>query len=165
GGDPAVIGRTLTSGNRTIIGVMPKGFRIADTEADLLLLLRFDRSSVTLENFSYNGIARLKPGKTVADANADLARMLPIWLASWPPLPGVDPRRYIDVWRIAPAVRPLKQDVVGSAGDLLWVVLATIGVVLVIACANVANLMLIRGAARQHELAVRAALGAGIGRL
>ncbi|HET7131057.1 MAG TPA: ABC transporter permease, partial [Gammaproteobacteria bacterium] len=117
GGDPAVIGRTLT-GNRTVIGVMPKGFRVADTEADLFLLMRFDRSTLTLENFSFNAIARLEPGKTVADANTDLARMLPIWLASWPPSPGVDPRRYTDVWRIAPAARPLKQDVVGSAGEL-----------------------------------------------
>ncbi len=167
GGDPAAVGRTLTINSRPmrIVGVMPKSFRIADTKADVLVMMRFDRSHSLLGPFSFNGIARLKHGKTVANANADLARMIPLWLRSWPPFPGVNPRTYTEVWRIAPAVRPLKQDVVGSAGDLLWVVLATIVVVLVIASANVANLMLIRSAARQHELAIRAALGAGVGRL
>ncbi|HEU4619740.1 MAG TPA: ADOP family duplicated permease [Gammaproteobacteria bacterium] len=168
GGDPAAVGRTLTVNNQAmpIIGVMPRGFRIADVEADILMgPMRFERDGLTLDGFNFNGVARLKPGKTAADANADLARMIPIWLASWPAAPGVDARRYTDVWHIAPAVRPLKQDVVGSAGELLWVVLATIGVVLAIACANVANLMLIRTAARRHELAIRAALGAGAARL
>jgi predicted permease len=168
GGDPAALGRILTLNTQRmqIIGVMPKGFRIADTQADVLLFMRFDRSTAQLDPFfSFNGVARLKPGKTVEDANADLARMIPIWLASWPPAPGVDASVYRDVWRIAPAVRPLKQDVVGSAADLLWLVLATIGLLLLIACANVANLMLIRGAARQREFAVRAAIGASGARL
>ena len=167
GGDASVVGRTLNvnAGHREIVGVMPPGFRIADTEADLLLgPMQFERIEPELANFSFFGVARLKPGMTVADANADIARMIPLWKESWPTAAG-DASIYTDVWRIAPAVRPLKQDVVGEIGDLLWVVMATIGVVLVIACANVANLLLIRGAARQHELAVRAALGAGIGRL
>jgi len=167
GGDARVVGRTLNvnAGLREIAGVMPPGFRIADTEADLLLgPMQFERSAIELANFSFFGVARLKPGMTVADANADIARMIPLWEETWPTAAG-DASIYTDVWRIAPAVRPLKQDVVGEIGDLLWVVMATIGVVLVIACANVANLLLIRGAARQHELAMRAALGAGIGRL
>ena len=168
GGDARVVGRTLNvnAGLREIAGVMPPGFRIADTEADLLLgPMQFQRIEPELANFSFFGVARLKPGMTVADANADIARMIPLWQESWPAAAGGDPSIYTNTWRIAPAVRPLKQDVVGKVGDLLWVVMVTIGVVLVIACANVANLLLIRGAARQHELAVRAALGAGIGRL
>jgi predicted permease len=170
GGDPAVIGRTLTlNGNpipTEIVGVMPEQFRIADTDADLIIgPMRFDRASLPLQPFAYLGLARLKTGMTVADANADLARMIPIWLESWPPGAGPDARAYTDIWRIAPTVRSLKQDVVGDVGTLLWLVLATIGTVLLIACANVANLMLIRGAARQHELAIRAALGAGVARL
>jgi ABC-type antimicrobial peptide transport system permease subunit len=64
-------------------------------------------------------------------------------------------------WRIAPATRPLKRDVIGNIGDVLWVVMSTIGLVLLIACANVANLLLVRAEARKHELAIRAALGAG----
>jgi len=167
GGDASVVGRTLNvnAGVREIAGVMPPGFRIADTEADLLLgPMQFERIEPELANFSFFGVARLKPGMTVASANADIARMIPLWKETWPAGAG-DASTYTDVWRIAPAVRPLKQDVVGEIGDLLWVVMAMIGGVLVIACANVANLLLIRGAARQHELAVRAALGAGVGRL
>jgi predicted permease len=168
GGDPAVMERTLTVNAEPaeIIGVMPQGFRIADTDADLLMgPMRFDRGQLMLVPFAYQALARLKPGMTIADANADIARMIPLWLESWPAPPGADARVYRDVWRIGPAARPLKDDVVGPVGDLLWLVMAAIGVVLTIACANVANLMLIRGEARQHELAIRAALGAGAGRL
>jgi predicted permease len=168
GGDANVVGRTLTVNSQSseIVGVMPRGFRVADTEADLLMgPMLFDPSTLTLAPFAYFGVARLKPGMTIADADADIARMVPVWQRSWPAAAGVDATVYSDVWKIGPAVRPLKQDVVGDVGDLLWLFMATIGVVLLIACANVANLMLIRGAARQHELAIRAALGAGIARL
>jgi len=168
GGDPTVVGRTLTvnAGPREIVGVMPPGFRIADTEADLLMgPMTFPRASLTLAPFAYFGVARLKPDMTVEDANADMARLIPIWQESWPAVAGVDPNIYTDAWKIAPALRPLKQDVVGDVADLLWVFMATLAVVLLIACANVTNLMLIRGAARRHELAIRAALGAGVARL
>ena len=167
GGDPSAVGRILTVNGRPseIIGVMPPGFRIADTESDLLMgPMYFDLPNLSSNSFAYLGVARLKPGMTVADANADVARMLPIWQAAWPPA-GADAHLFTDVWHVTPTVRLLKQDVVGDIGTLLWLVMAAIGVVLLIACANVANLMLIRGAARQHELAIRAVLGAGGARL
>src|SRR6185295_4564949 len=67
--------------------------------------------------------------------------------------------------RLGPKLQPLKQDIVGDIGTALWVVMGTLGLVLVIACANVANLMLVRAESRQQELAIRAALGAGWGRI
>jgi len=165
GGDRLIIGRQLTVGGRSteVVGVMPRGFKILDFTPDLILPLKFDRAHIGLSNFSYQGIARLKPGFTIAQANADIARLLPIWERSWSTT--VLSRYYLDNWRIAPAVRPLKRDVIGNIGDVLWVVMGTIGLVLLIACANVANLLLVRAEARQQELAIRAALGAGWGRI
>jgi predicted permease len=166
GGDRSVIGQNITvdARPRQIVGVMPQGFRFLNTDTDLILPVGFDRSRLTLAGFGYNGIARLKPGVTIPQANADLARMLPIWLNSWSNGPGTNPHDY-DSWRITPAIRPLKQDVTGNIGNVLWILMGTIGVVMLIACANVANLLLVRAEARQQELAVRAALGAGWGRI
>jgi hypothetical protein len=115
-------------------------------------------------NFSYQALGRLKPGVTVQHANADVARLIPIWLNAWPAPMGLD-RKVFENAGIAPAVRALKQDVVGNVSEVLWVLMGTIGVVLLIACANVANLFLVRVEGRQQELATRAALGAGWGRI
>ena len=166
GGDRSVIGRSIhvESPPREIVGVMPQGFRVVNADADLIVPLAFDRSRLILAGFGFQGIARLKPGVTIAQANADLARLLPIWMNSWPNGPGANPRVY-ETWRITPTLRPLKQEVVGNVGGVLWVVMGTIGIVMLIACANVANLLLVRAEARQQELAVRAALGAGWGRI
>src|SRR5205085_11535931 len=82
----------------------------------------------------------------------------------WPSGPDKDAGAF-QSWRIAPALRPLKQEVVGGVTDVLWVVMATIGLVMLIACANVTNLLLVRAEVRQRELSVRAALGAGRGRI
>ena len=162
GGSPEVVGRNLTidSRPREIVGVMPKKFRLLDTDFDVMLPAAFDRGRLILAGFGYHGIARLKPGTTIAEANADLARMLPIWMDSWSNGPGSNPHIY-ETWRITPTIRPLKQEVIGNVGELLWVVMGTIGVVMLIACANVTNLLLVRVEARQQELTVRTALGAG----
>jgi ABC-type antimicrobial peptide transport system permease subunit len=79
---------------------------------------------------------------------------------SWSNGPGSDPHWYLR-WKITPALQPLKETVVGSIQKVLWVVMGTIGVVMLIVCTNVANLLLVRADARQQELAVRSALGAG----
>jgi predicted permease len=162
GGDRAVIGQNilLDSQPREIVGVMPEGFQFVDADFDVIVPLGFDRGKVILAGFGYHGIARRKPGTAIADANADITRMLPIWMDSWSNGPGQNSHIY-EQWRITPAIRPLKQEVIGNVGELLWVVMGTIGVVLLIACANVTNLSLVRVEARQQELAVRAALGAG----
>ncbi len=161
-----MVGRSLDvdSRPRTVIGVMPRDFRFLNSKTDLILPERFDRSKIFLGNFSYQGIARLKPGVTLEQANADVARMMPIWLRAWPPPPGFS-RTLFENARFAPKVQPLKQEVVGDIGATLWVLMGTIGLVLLIACANVANLLLVRAESRQQELAIRAALGAGWGRI
>jgi predicted permease len=162
GGDPSVIGRNITidSQPREIVGVMPNGFQFVNADFDVAAPLALDRGKLILAGFGFHGIARLKPGATIAQANADLTRMLPIWMDSWSNGPGTNPHIY-ETWRITPMIRPLKQELIGNVGELLWVVMGTIGVVMLIACANVTNLLLVRVEARQAELAVRAALGAG----
>ena len=162
GGDPGVIGRMLVvdGKDRQIIGVLPKGFHFLDGEDDALFTpLQFDRNKTNLGNFSYEALARLKPGVTLQQANADVGRMLPIVESTFPAPPGFSIKLFRDA-RIGPNVRPLKQDVVGDVGKVLWVLMGSIGMVLLIACANVANLLLVRMEGRRQELALRAALGA-----
>src|SRR4030095_1588448 len=141
---------------------MPEGFRFVNADFDVILPMRFDRSRVILPGFGFQSVARLKAGVTNTEARADVARMVPIWMASWPAAPTVNPRIY-ESWRIAPALRPLKQDVIGNVRNALWVLMGTIGIVMLIACANVANLLLVKAEGRRQEFAVRAALGAGWG--
>jgi predicted permease len=166
GGDHSAIGRniTLDSRSREIVGVMPQGFRLVNADFDLIVPLAFDRSKLIMAGFGFQGIGRLKPGVTLTQANADLAQLVSVWMDTWSNGPGTDPHIY-ETWKITPAIRQLKQEVVGNVGDVLWVVMATIGLVMLIACANVTNLLLVRAEARQQELAVRAALGAGRSRL
>jgi predicted permease len=162
GGDPSVVGRTIRvdSQSRVIAGVMPRGFKVVSYDFDLMMPLAFDPVKESLAGFAYHGIGRLRPGVTISQADSDAARLLNVWMDSWTNGPGSDSHFYL-TWKITPALRPLKEQVVGSIGNVLWVVMATIGVVMLIACTNVANLLLVRADSRQHELAVRSALGAG----
>jgi predicted permease len=162
GGDPGVVGRTIrvNSQPRVIAGVMPRGFKMVNYDFDLLVPLALDPVHEQLAGFAYRGIARLRPGVELREADADVARLINVWMDSWTNGPGSDPKWYLR-WKITPALEPLKQTVVGSIQAVLWVVMGTIGVVMLIACTNVANLLLVRADARQQELAVRSALGAG----
>ena len=164
--DRGVVGRSIVVDGQTrqIVGVMPRGFTLMDTKFDVLGPLAFDRSKMKLSPFGYLGLGRLKPGVTLAQADADFEGLLGLWMDSWSNGPGSNPHYYAN-WKIKAEFQTLKQAVVGDVGRVLWVVMATIGLVMLIACMNVANLLLVRADARQQELAVRAALGAGRARI
>jgi predicted permease len=167
GGNRDAIGKTLTIDGdpHQIIGVLPENFNFVDGPTPPLVLpFRLDRNKTFLGQFSFEGLARLKPGVTTEQASADVARMIPIVWNSFPPPPGFSVELFKKA-HITPLLRPLKKVVVGDAGTLLWVLMGGIGMVLLIACANVANLLLVRVEGRQQELAIRSALGASWGRV
>jgi predicted permease len=159
GGDRSVIGKTMDVDGKpsTIIGVLPQRFRfLGMTNLDILLPLR----PRTQRGYNYFAVARLKPGVTLAAANADVARMIRMQVELFP-----EAAKFFKEARIGPNLQPLKQYVIGDVGKVLWVLMGGIGLVLLIACANVANLLSVRVEGRQHELSIRAALGGSRGRI
>jgi predicted permease len=154
GGDRAVLEQVLTIGGRPhqIVGVMPPDFRFG-REFEIVLPLQIDRAA-PIPPFRLLAVARLKAGVTLEQANDDAARILRIWLINSGQSDPVFQARY------RPSLQPLKQDVVGDVGRTLWILMGAIGLVLLMACANVANLFLVRADAHRQELGIRAALGA-----
>src|SRR5262249_34910445 len=159
--DRNVLGRSiiLDGSPSQIIGVMPEGFRIADTPMQLILPGHIDPADAYLAGFADFAVARLKPGVSIEQANADIGRMIPIWMRSCPSLAGgrtaeLGAIEVYSSWRMRPKVLPLRETVVGNIGEVLWVVMATLAAVMLIACANVANLLLVHVESRRQELAV-----------
>jgi predicted permease len=156
GGSENVIGQSLAIDGTAaeIIGVLPASFRFLRSEPAVLVPMQLDRATAFdgIE-FDFQALARVKRGITLGQANADVERMIP----SLPPV--------YDRLRLQPYVRPLADDVIGDIGRTLWILMAAVGVVLLIACGNVANLFLVRAERRQQELALRVALGASRGRV
>jgi predicted permease len=152
----------LDSARVRVVGVMPRDFRFLDMEPqpDVIRAVRIDPATAVIGAFTYQSLGRLRRGVTAAQASADLERMLPIWLAEWPTSPGGLTRQVIADWRLTPIVSALKDDLTKTVAGTLWMFMGTIGFVLLISCANVANLMLLRAAARRQEFSVRTALGA-----
>jgi predicted permease len=167
GGDPEVVGKTVRvdGAPRMVVGVMPERFIFPSPDTRLWVPLAMDSAGMRNPGaFQFNAIARLKPGIDAAAAEARLQPMVPRILEEFG-LQGGDFAAFVNAGKLSPLVRSLKQDVVGEISRPLWILLGTVGFVFLIACANVTNLFLVRAEARQKEMAVRAALGAGRGGL
>ena len=143
---------------------MPRGFKMVDQEFDLLVPLAFDRTNQKLAPFLLRRNRPAQARSHLAQADADIARLIPVWMDSWSNGPGTNPHFY-EKWKITPVFVRSSSEVVGNVGSVLWVVMATVGLVMLIACTNVANLLLVRAESRHQELSIRAALGAGRARI
>jgi predicted permease len=161
GGAESALGQALVVNGerRSVIGVLPADFRFTQRPSELLLPMQPNRTRALAGILGENGLARLKAGVSLAAANADVERMLPIYLATFPRLPGTTGNE------IQADLQPLKDTFVRDLGEVLAIMTGTIALLLLLACANVANLLLVRTDRRARELAIRAAVGAGPKRL
>ena len=164
GGEAKVIGRSVVVDGitRTVVGVMPSGFHFPSPTIDFWVPVSLDPSPANIGRYwgtsHLSVIGRLRPGVSIRQAELETATLVDRSRASFP-------WRMPDAWGTGVTVVPLERKVVGDVGPMLMVLFGSVGLVLLIACVNVANLLLGRAAAREREMAIRASLGAGRGRI
>ena len=163
GSDTAVIGKSYTFAGQTrsVIGIMKPEFRFPDERTAFWVPLAIRPAQVTPGGFGPRAVARMKPG---TDRAALVAQLEPLARRVQQRLGG--PAPYVRIMeRHRPIVMPLREQLVGKIATPLWILLGTVGIVFLIACANVANLFTVRAENRRRDLVVRRALGAGRGDL
>jgi putative ABC transport system permease protein len=164
GSDPGIIGREVSIGEgggtlRTVVGVMPEGYRSVTEGWDLWIPFQIDPSNFPdyEGNASLRFLGRVRDGVEIAQANTEIHELVGRLTADWD---FITPEE-----RAAAGIIPLKEQMLGEVGFRLWVLLGSVGLVLLLACINVANLLLAKGQSRAKELGVRLAMGAGRGRV